>query len=210
MATSPKLWDTASEQQYKNELTRVKTQFDTNKTTLLNRAPAVVLGIQDAQSAVSSAKSNIESGISLLQTRDNELKSKLKSLLNENTQSANKIQMLEEQIKTNKSSVTEAETLATLRKEQADDLRRKGEGNFHSSWMGLWRPLSEQSRLGLIIATVFFGIVFLIMVALYAKQLFPILIAYFGIDPDFSMRDYVSARLLQQNGAGRRGRQQRQ
>jgi hypothetical protein len=210
MATSPKLWDTASEQQYKNELTRVKTQFDTNKTTLLNRAPAVVLGIQDAQSAVSSAKSNIESGISLLQTRDNELKSKLKSLLNENTQSANKIQMLEEQIKTNKSSVTEAETLAALRKEQADDLRRKGEGNFHSSWMGLWRPLSEQSRLGLIIATVFFGIVFLIMVALYAKQLFPILIAYFGIDPDFSMRDYVSARLLQQNGAGRRGRQQRQ
>lgn len=173
-------WDTSSDQQYRNELSRITGQFQTNKNTLLNRAPAVVLGIQDAQRDVSTAKSEIESGISLLQSRNNELKGKLQTMLRENEQSSNKVKMLETQVETTKKSVKEAETLAALRKEQADELHRKGEGNYHSSWMGLWRPLSEQSRLGLIVATVFFGLVALILLALYAKQVLPVIVAYFG------------------------------
>ena len=197
-------WNATSDQQYKNELSRITGQFNTHKTTLLNRAPAVVLGIQDAQNAVAGAKSGIESGISILQTRDNELKSKLQTMLRENEQSATTIKTLETQVATTKESVKEAETLAALRKEQADELGRKGEGNFHSSWMGLWRPLSEQSRLGLIIATVFFGLVVLILIALYAKQLFPVIVAYFaswgiGSDTNFNVGSY-------QSGSGRRRR----
>jgi hypothetical protein len=204
MAAAASTWNTSSDQQYRNELTRITGQFNTNKTILLNRAPAVVLGIQDAQTAVASAKSEIESGISNLQTRDNELKSKLQAMLSENEQSAARIKMLESQVATTKESVKEADTLAALRKEQSDELRRKGEGNYHSSWMGLWRPLSEQSRLGLIIATVFFGIVALILIALYAKQLFPVIVAYFaswgiGSDPNFDVGLY-------QSGSGRRRR----
>ena len=199
-------WDSSSDQHYRNELSRITGQFNTNKTTLLNRAPAVVLGIQDAQNAVASAKSEIESGISSLQTRDSELKSKLQAMLRENEQSAYRIKTLETQVATTKESVKEAETLAALRKEQADELRRKGEGNFHSSWMGLWRPLSEQSRIGLIIATVFFGLVALILIALYAKQLFPVIAVYFaswgiGSDPNFNVGSYQP-----QSGSGRRRR----
>lgn len=199
-------WDSSSDQHYRNELSRITGQFNTNKITLRNRAPAIVLGMQDAQNAVASAKSEIESGISSLQTRDNELKSKLQSMLRDNEQSAYRIKTLETQVATTKESVKEAETLAALRKEQADELRRKGEGNFHSSWMGLWRPLSEQSRLGLIIATVFFGLVALILIALYAKQLFPVIVAYFaswgmGYDPNFNVGTYQP-----QSGSGRRRR----
>ena len=195
-------WDTSSDQQYRNELSRITSQFNTNKTTLLNRAPAVVLGIQDAQNAVSSAKSEIESGMSILQTRDNELKSKLQSMLIDNEQSVSRIKMLETQVTTNNERVKEAEILNNLRKEQADELRRKGEGSFHSSWMGLWRPLSEQSRLGLIIATVFFGLISLFLITLFAKQLFPAVVAYFaswgiGSDPNFNIGSY-------QSGSGRR------
>lgn len=193
-------WDASSDQQYRNELSRVSGQFQTNKNTLLNRAPAVVLGIQDAQRDVSTAKSEIESGISLLQSRNNELKGKLQSMLRENEQSSSKVKMLETQVETTQKSVKEAETLAALRKEQADELRRKGEGNYHSSWMGLWRPLSEQSRLGLIIATVFFGLVSLLLVVLYAKQVLPVVVAYFGLDVASTTGNSF------QFGAGRRRR----
>jgi hypothetical protein len=173
-------WDTSSDKQYRNELSRITGQFASHKTTLLNRAPAVVLGIQDAQRDVTNAKSEIESGVSLLQARNNELQGKLQSLLRDNEQSSGKVKMLETQVETTQKTVKEAEILAALRKEQADELRRKGEGNYHSSWMGLWRPLSEQSRLGLLIATVFFGLVVIILIALYAKQVFPVIVAYFG------------------------------
>lgn len=186
---------------YKNELVRIKSQFETNKSILVNRAPAVVLGIQDAQNAVTTAKAEIESGISTLQSRDMELKSKLQALLRENEQSASKIKMLETQNAATKQSVKEAETLAALRKEQADELRRKGEGNFHSSWMGLWRPLSEQSQFGLIIASVFFGIVSLIFIFLYAKQLFPVIAAYFA-----TLRGGADNSYLPQIGSGRERR----
>jgi hypothetical protein len=175
-------WDASSDQQYRNELSRVTGQFTTNKNILLNRAPAVVLGIQDAQRDVSNSKSEIESGISVLQARNNELQGKLQSMLRENEQSSNTVKMLETQVETNKTSVKEASIIAALRKEQADELSSKGDGNYHSSWMGLWRPLSEQSRLGLIIATVFFGLIVLILIVLYAKQVFPVVVAYLGLE----------------------------
>lgn len=206
MATATTSWDASSDQQYRNELSRITGQFNTNKTTLQNRAPAVVLGIQDAQNAVASAKSEIESGISSLQTRDNELKSKLQSMVRDNEQSTSRIKTLETQVATTTETVKEAETLAALRKEQAAELRRRGEGNLHSSWMGLWRPLSEQSRLGLIIATVFFGTVILILIALYAKQLFPVVVAYFASWGIGSGSDSNNVGLYQ-SGSGRRRRQ---
>jgi FtsZ-binding cell division protein ZapB len=162
-------WSVSSEYQYRNEVLRIINEFYIHATTLRNRAPAVVLGIQDANNAVSNAKSAIENGISLLQTRANELKSKLQSMLRENEQSASKIQSLEREIKQNKEVVKEAEVLADIRKEQAAVLHRKGDGNFHSSWMGLWRPLSEESRLGLIIASICFGLIALILFGFYAK-----------------------------------------
>jgi hypothetical protein len=192
-------WDASLDHQYKNELTRITGQFTTNKNTLLNRAPAVVMGIQDAQRDVSNAKSEIESGVSVLQARDNELKGKLQSMLSENEQSNSRVKMLETQVETNTKSVNEASMIAALRKEQADELRSKGDGNYHSSWMGLWRPLSEQSRLGLIIATVFFGLIVLILIVLYAKQVFPVVMTYFGLETAFASNSF-------QFGAGRRRR----
>ena len=200
MATA--VWDASSKQQYTNELSRISDQFASHKSTLLNRAQAVVLGLQGATNEVASAKSGIESGASTLQARDNELKAKLQTMLSQNEQSATRIKVLETQVASTKEGVKEAEMLATLRKEQADALRSKGEGNYHSSWMGLWRPLSEQSRLGLLIATVFFGLVALILIVLYAKQLFPVIVAYFATsDTKFNVGLYAS-----QTGSGRRSK----
>lgn len=194
-AAASESWDTSSEEQYMNELSRIKSQFNTNKSILINRAPAVVLDLQDSQNTVASTKSEIESGILFLQTRDNELKSKLQSMIRANEQSVSRIKTLETQVTNTNKSVKEAEILSALRKEQADELRRKGDGSLHSSWMGLWRPLSEESRLGLLIATVFFGLAALILFVPIAKQFFPVLGVYFaswtnGSNQNFNVGSY--------------------
>jgi hypothetical protein len=170
-------WNPSSEAQYKNEVSRVTSEFQTHANTLRNRAPAVILGIQDAQAAVASAKSGIENGVTLLQTRSNELKSTLQSMLQANSQAASQIQMLETQVNTTKKEVTEAEKLSAIRKEQAAELQKKGIGNYHSSWLGLWRPLSDQSRFGLLLASIFFGIIAVLLIGYYG---IPVLLVYFG------------------------------
>jgi hypothetical protein len=171
-------WDDSSDRQYRIEVSRIQDEFSTHVNTMRNRVPAVVLGIQDANNAVANAKSGIENCVSMIQTRYNELKKTLETMLYENVKSATRIQTLESEVNKNKKVVKEVETLAALRKEQASELQRKGEGNYHSSWMGLWRPLSDQSRLGLIIATVFFGLIALILFGMYTKLfLFPAAIA---------------------------------
>ena len=40
-------------------------------------------------------------------------------------------------------------------------------GNFHSSWFGLWRPLTEQSRVGLLITSILFGVVSLMSIGFF-------------------------------------------
>lgn len=81
--------------------------------------------------------------------------------------------------------VEQERTLYTLRKEQADSLGRKRDGNLHSSWMGLFRPLKEESRPALIIVAFFFGfLVVLLMVFAFQRGLLN-----FGLPNNFQVPD---------------------
>jgi hypothetical protein len=166
---------------YNSEAKRTVDEIRTLGNNMEGRAGAVALGIQDAQNEVARMKSSIERGISLLQTRVNELSGIYQGMVSESSQATGQINMLETQVNTNQKIVKEAETLASIRKEQADELRRKGEGNYHSSWLGLWRPLSEQSRVGLLVSAIFFGLLAIALLVLYGKQFLPgAVLAYFG------------------------------
>jgi hypothetical protein len=52
--------------------------------------------------------------------------------------------------------------LEAIRQEQVKSLENRNEANFHSSWMGLLRPLKEESRVGLGVAAAAFAIVALL------------------------------------------------
>jgi hypothetical protein len=58
-----------------------------------------------------------------------------------------------------RADVQQAKTLETLRKEQAETLKKKYGGYSHTSWFGPWRPLSEQSRTVLLALIVFFALI---------------------------------------------------
>lgn len=174
-------WHPDMENKYYLEAMRIADESRTLGDNIQSRAGAVALGIQNAHNDVARMKSTIESGISTIQTRVNELTSIYQAMTAESERATSQINMLETQVNNTQKAVKEAETLAAIRKEQADELRRKNEGNYHSSWMGLWRPLSEQSRVGLLVASVFFGLLALALLILYGKQFLPgTVLAYFS------------------------------
>lgn len=174
-------WHPDMTTKYTLEVSRIEDQVRDMSNNIDSRAGAVALGIQDAQNDVARMKSTIESGINTIQTRVNELTSIYQAMTAESAQATNRVNALETEVNSTQKAVKEAETLAALRKEQADELRKKNEGNYHSSWMGLWRPLSEQSRIGLLIASIFFGLLALALLFLYGKQFLPgTVLAYFS------------------------------
>lgn len=174
-------WHPDMENKYYLEGKRIVETTRNMANNLEQRAGAVALGIQDAQNDVARMKSTIENGISTIQTRVNELDSIHQAMSAENAQVAEQVNMLETQVETTRNAVKEVETLAALRKEQAEELRRKNEGNYHSSWMGLWRPLSDQSRVALLIAAIFFGLIAVAILILYGKHILPgAVLAYFA------------------------------
>jgi hypothetical protein len=52
--------------------------------------------------------------------------------------------------------------LEVIRQEQVKSLENRNEANFHSSWMGLVRPLKAESQVGLAVAAAVFALVVLL------------------------------------------------
>ena len=70
----------------------------------------------------------------------------------------NKIRVVEEQIEKEKGKQQKSTELLEIRKEQSQALVKKYSANLHSSWLGLWRPLKEETHVGLNVASAMFGL----------------------------------------------------
>lgn len=110
-----------------------------------------------ARNQYESKKRTIEEKISALQTLNQGLASKLGAM---------DISQLKYQIAAKKDEIADVradrntkQTLADLRKEQASALANKYDSNYHSSWLGLWRPMSQQSQYGLSFFAGLFGVI---------------------------------------------------
>lgn len=73
-----------------------------------------------------------------------------------------------------KHEVTKVESIAEIRKEQAESLKHKYESNLHSSWIGLWRPLQENTRVALAVVSIMFLLICIACAAfLWRDRLLP-------------------------------------
>jgi hypothetical protein len=54
--------------------------------------------------------------------------------------------------------VEEQRELESIRQQQVQSLEQRDTGNYHSSWLGLQRPMKEESRMGLLVAAGFFAV----------------------------------------------------
>lgn len=82
----------------------------------------------------------------------------------------NKIRIAEEALKEERAKAKSAKVLTEIRKEQADTLAKKYSSNLHSSYLGLWRPLKDDTHIGLNVASVVFGLIGSAIVAYLVYQ----------------------------------------
>lgn len=108
-----------------------------------------------AQNQYNSKKPTIEEKLVALQTLNQSLETKLGAM--DVNQLKFQIAAKKDEIAEIQNDRDEKQTLAGLRKEQADALTAKYDSNYHSSWLGLWRPMSQQSQYGLSFFAGLFG-----------------------------------------------------
>jgi len=148
-----------------------KSQFTTNISTIPDRTPAAVLNLPGAAADIDNAKRTIEHAIDAVKVQTTHLTSILNNIIREGQQSAQELNAKRGDIEHMEKNVSETKTIFELRKEQSAALVKKYEGNYHSSWLGLWRPLKDETRTGLIVTSVVFGLIAIICLVFYLKDL---------------------------------------
>jgi hypothetical protein len=169
MATIPanKEWNFSVASVLNNEVTRAQKTVEDNFSQIRALAPDTVLNVRDGAAKQTQAKMAVQGAIDLIKEKTKTSLSIVDAILKNQETTRNGLNNREEDIERLKKEVEQERTLAAIRKEQAESLKQKYAGNFHSSWFGLWRPLTEQSRVGLLITSILFGIVSLVSIGFY-------------------------------------------
>jgi hypothetical protein len=169
MATIPanKEWNFSVASVLNNEVTRAQKTVEDNFSQIRAIAPDTVLNVRDGAVKQTQAKMAVQGAIDLIKEKTKTALSIVDTILKNQETTRNGLNNREEDIERLKKEVEKERTLAVIRKEQAESLKQKYAGNFHSSWFGLWRPLTEQSRVGLLITSILFGIVSLVSIGFY-------------------------------------------
>lgn len=137
--------------------------FYNNLNSAESYIPAAVLGIQNGQGQLDAAKRNVTNSVTSLSSLAREANERLNGATTQIEQSSQELETSNTSKAKTQKEVSSARTILELRKAQVEALRRKSEGNYHSSWLGLWRPLHEQTQTGLLIAAITLGVVSLII-----------------------------------------------
>lgn len=124
----------------------LRNNFSNAVQTIYNRQRSAALDLPGAGTDVANAKNQMVVTINDTRHKANELENLLTRMISD--QSANKDIVTSEkaEIDTLKKKIHDARTLNGIRKEQVDALKSKNIGNYHTSYLGLWVPLREQTR----------------------------------------------------------------
>lgn len=170
----------------------IKANFANNVKVLRTRAGAAALDFPGAKDEVDNAKRQVETLTGSISTESNRLQSfvaalqakQSKTLVDEVSNTELKVRNLEKENQV-------FANLSSLRKEQADSLYNKYEGNYHSSFFG-YMPLHESSRSAILTTALFMGLLALILIGLkIAPSLVGIQVPSFGV-PSFGTTTAVA------------------
>jgi len=178
MAATPtnKTWNFSVASVLNNEVTRALKTAEDNFSQIRSLAPANALNVRDGQAKQTQAKIAVQGAIDAIKEKTKNVQSIVDAIIQNREGTMMNINNRQAEIEQLKKDVERERTLAALRKEQAEALKNKYVGNFHSSWFGLWRPLTEQSRVGLLITSILFATVSLISIGFFIylhRQGFP-------------------------------------
>ncbi len=155
---------------HESEIQTLKNQITTSLEYLNSSQNINGFANQDA-ALLSSRESKINvvnEQLKTIKEKQSGLSQKLKQLLDEQMEFVQTSGNLRVQIKQQEEALAKSRELNKIRKEQAESLHTKYSGNLHSSWLGLWIPLSDEFRAGLLVTTVsLFCIIIAVLVFLW-------------------------------------------
>lgn len=149
-------WNSEIEAKFLNDVEKEKKVINDNLPIIVDRTPAAVLNLSGAAQQISTSKNATQTSIDVIRRKTSEIENIVNDITNNTSSTRNAIDTKRQEIDTLKKTVTQGEMLDALRKEQAAALQTKSDGSRHSSWMGLWRPLAQESRTGLFVAAIAF------------------------------------------------------
>ena len=159
MPALSELWSPAIKDEHMTRLSKNQKQVEDNCPTIMGLTQSAVMGISGAQGQIDASKRAVQQANDALQRDANTLEANVRDM-------TTALQSLRERIEAGKSTetdlkkqVTETTTLNNLRQEQSEALRKKYTSTFHTSWLGLWRPLKDTTPMGLIVASVVFCLI---------------------------------------------------
>ena len=136
-------WTPEIEAGFINVRTNAQPQVDMYGRDIMNRTAAAAQNIQGAQGEIDTNKQRITNIVENVSRKTQEMKDIVKSLNEAVAADRRDIETTKTQVKELNDTVGKEKTLNMLRKEQAASLTRRWDGNYHSSWMGLFRQIGR-------------------------------------------------------------------
>ena len=170
-------WDSATEQKIRNDMGTLRNQFLTGWSRINQLVYAASVESDNnspSRQEIATTKAQMELIPGQAQLLVNKVTDTINTIVKDTEEVSERVNSHKKEIDTLKEEVAKTETLAGVRKEQAEALKKRYEGNYHSSWLGLWRPLHEDTRTGLIVAAMMFLLVAIVSVVfLFRDSLLP-------------------------------------
>ena len=127
---------------------------------------SVVREVAGSRQQLDRSRAVVNQGLATIQATANETAGRIKKIVIDPIQK--QIEAVKQQISEEKARQSKADGVYKLRKEQTTALNTKYAANLHTSWLGLWRPLQDQTRAILATAAVVFGLLTVVLIAYFS------------------------------------------
>ena len=154
-------WSAEVRQTFLNERQKAVDSFNQNKTFVASNIEAAYkFDSAPAATAIATGKTGMTTAVESVSRKIVELNRITKSLDDALADQKNEVEITKDAVRIAESELEKERSLNVIRKEQAESLAKKSASNYQSAWMGLYRPLKEESRTGLAVASVAFFLIF--------------------------------------------------
>lgn len=155
------------------ERTRIIDTVNMNLKLITDRTPAAALNLPNASSEINAAKTAVEANLSRLAQINNEVDAATQKVTDIGKQSGATYLDRKANIDMLTKEKIQNKNLLEIRKEQAESLKQKYSSANHTSYLGLWRPLSDETRLLLLVLSIILGLVAIVSAFFVLKDTMP-------------------------------------
>jgi hypothetical protein len=159
-------WTPQIKAQATTQVENAKRAVESNLNTGTSLVESVVRGVGGAQQQLNKSRAAVQQGLASVQATAADTSKRVKQIVIDPIQQ--QIATAKQQIAQEKEKQAKSDSVYKLRKEQTAALNSKYAANLHTSWLGLWRPLQDQTRAILATAAVVFGLLTVVIVAYFS------------------------------------------